>query len=568
MKTEEINQDIDKLIQLQKSSQNEEAKVFGLQLLNLLEIQNDEKVVGKIYTVLGDVFYSLSEFSTAIIYLEKALEVHKNLEFKDKFADNLKNIGVVYDRLSDYPKALEYYEKSIQIYSEIKNKLGVANNFTNLGIVYHRLFEYEKALKYHNESLLINQSIQNIEGIAVNFGNIGNVYIVLKKYTLALENLQKALHMQESSNYKMAVAGNLGNIGIVYLYLKQYEKALEYFFKALQINKEIGNLRGLAINLANISSVYNDQGKFTLALKTSKQSFSIAKKIEAKDLINTHFDLSYKVVEKQGKYKEALNFYKKSMLILDEIQSEVTKKNAILFDQKRILEEDEKARQLKFVRFQEQEKIFHKILPISIANRLIEGEQTIAESFDNICIFFSDLVGFTTLSSFISPTELVQGLNKIFTAFDRIGSKYGLERIKTIGDAYMAVCGVPTPIEDQSYRTTKFAIEIVDLLDTIELGDSFKGLQIRIGLHSGNVVAGIIGETKFAYDVWGDAVNVASRMESHSEPGRIHISETFAKSIEHYPEFKLIPRGEINIKGKGTMNTFWLEKATEMLPSK
>ena len=233
----------------------------------------------------------------------------------------------------------------------------------------------------------------------------------------------------------------------------------------------------------------------------------------------------------------------------------------MLFDQRRKIQEDDKDRQLKLARFQEQERIFHNILPFSIADRLIEGEQTIAESFENVSIFFSDIVDFTTLSANIEPAILVQGLNTIFTAFDRIGTNYGLEKIKTIGDSYMAVCGVPESYEDHTKRAAHFALEAKEVLSTLDLSEQFKLVQIRFGLHSGSVVAGIIGEKKFAYDIWGDAVNIASRMESNSEAGRIHISEQFAKSIEHHPEFSLIPRGEILIKGKGTMQTYWLERA-------
>ncbi|MBL8004636.1 MAG: adenylate/guanylate cyclase domain-containing protein, partial [Candidatus Kapabacteria bacterium] len=146
-----------------------------------------------------------------------------------------------------------------------------------------------------------------------------------------------------------------------------------------------------------------------------------------------------------------------------------------------------------------------------------------------------------------------------------------LEKIKTIGDGYLAVANVTRPLKDHQVATAKSAIYLMETLKEFtvnipaELGDTawirnMNDIEIRIGIHTGEVVAGIIGKNKYTYDLWGDAVNVASRMESNSEAGRIHISEQFAKSIESNPEFSIIPRGTINIKGKGTMNTFWLER--------
>jgi class 3 adenylate cyclase len=229
-----------------------------------------------------------------------------------------------------------------------------------------------------------------------------------------------------------------------------------------------------------------------------------------------------------------------------------------MLDHRRKIEDSERDRQIKLARFQEQERLLHDILPLEIANRIIQGETTIAEQNENVSLFFSDIVGFTTISQTIEPDLLVHELNIIFQEYDRIAKQYSIEKIKTIGDAYMAVSGINESIEHPHYNIAMFAIDVIDRLKKLELGrNKFK---IRVGLHVGKVISGVIGGYKFSYDIWGDTVNIASRMESHSEPGRIHITEQFAKSIEHYPEFSVITRGEITVKGKGTMKTYWLEK--------
>jgi class 3 adenylate cyclase len=182
-----------------------------------------------------------------------------------------------------------------------------------------------------------------------------------------------------------------------------------------------------------------------------------------------------------------------------------------------------------------------------------------------------DLVGFTSLSSIAPPKQLVYLLDTIFTKADEVVESFGLEKIKTIGDGYLAVANVTTPLEHHQKATALASLKLLETMRDFtvniptELGETdwinnMNDIEIRIGIHTGEVVAGIIGKNKYTYDLWGDAVNVASRMESNSEPGRIHVSDEFAESIENNPEFSLISRGEISIKGKGTMKTFWLEK--------
>ncbi|MBL8003948.1 MAG: tetratricopeptide repeat protein [Candidatus Kapabacteria bacterium] len=532
-------------------------------------LQINEEIGNKvnIATYLGNiglVYSKLSDFPNALEYYLNALQINEKIGNKKHIASNLGNIGLVYFSLSDYPKGLEYLSKALKIDEEIGNKRGIAIQLENIGNVYAELSDYPNALEYHSKALNINQEIGYKDGIGSNLGNIGIIYWSLSDYPKALEYLSKALQIDKEIGNKAGIARHLGNIGIIYWSLSDYPKAIEFYSKALLIDEEIVNKRGIAISLVNLGNVYSTKESTYYVANKAKEylqkALQLAEEIGLKEVIKDVYEHFHTLCINEKQYEEALEYYKKSVEIEKEIQSEEAKNKAVLFDQRRKIEEDEKARLLKLARFKEQERIFHNILPVSIANRLIEGEQTIAESFENVSIFFSDIVGFTTLSSNIEPAELVKGLNTIFTAFDRIGTIYGLEKIKTIGDAYMAVCGVPTEYENHALRTANFAIEAIEVINSLELGEEFKNLQIRIGLHSGSVVAGIIGEKKFAYDVWGDAVNVASRMESYSEAGRIHISEAFAKSIENNPEFSLIPRGEITVKGKGTMNTFWLEK--------
>jgi class 3 adenylate cyclase len=201
------------------------------------------------------------------------------------------------------------------------------------------------------------------------------------------------------------------------------------------------------------------------------------------------------------------------------------------------------------------ERLLLNILPPAIATKLKKGEKNIADGFAEVTILFADMVGFTQLSEKISPPELVSLLNNIFSRFDRLTDKHDLEKIKTIGDAYMVVGGLPIPRDNNAEAIADMAL---DMLAEISLFNAEKNLNlsIRIGINTGPVVAGVIGTKKFIYDLWGDAVNTASRMESHGIPDTIQVSETSYNLLKEKYLFK--ERGKISIKGKGEMNTYLL----------
>jgi len=201
------------------------------------------------------------------------------------------------------------------------------------------------------------------------------------------------------------------------------------------------------------------------------------------------------------------------------------------------------------------EGLLLSILPKMIAEQLKQDQSAIAEQFEEATILFADIVGFTPLSSSMPPTELVALLNQIFSRFDRLTQKYGLEKIKTIGDAYMAVGGLPMPKPNHPEAIAEMALEMQREITRFTWNNS-QSFKLRIGINTGPVVAGVIGVTKFIYDLWGDAVNVASRMESQGAPGRIQVTAATYERLQHKYWFE--KRGEIEVKGKGKMVTYWL----------
>jgi adenylate cyclase len=206
----------------------------------------------------------------------------------------------------------------------------------------------------------------------------------------------------------------------------------------------------------------------------------------------------------------------------------------------------------------EQEKseaLLVNVLPGSIAARLKDTDRTIADHFDATSILFADVVDFTPLSQRLPPAEVVGILDRLFSHFDGLVERHGLEKIKTVGDCYMAAAGVPDPHEDHARRAALLALDMRDAVTTSAVAGR-EGLELRIGINSGPVVAGVIGRKRFIYDLWSDAVNTASRMESHSTPGEIQITQATYELLKD--EFVCTPRGTILVKGKGEMETWFL----------
>jgi class 3 adenylate cyclase/HAMP domain-containing protein len=201
------------------------------------------------------------------------------------------------------------------------------------------------------------------------------------------------------------------------------------------------------------------------------------------------------------------------------------------------------------------EKLLLNVLPAAIADRLKDGEHNIAESYPEVTVLFSDIVGFTAMSQQIGAKQVVDMLNDVFGLLDKLAIKHGIEKIKTIGDCYMVVAGIPDRCPTHAQQIADFAMDMQQTL--AEYSErSGRTLSMRTGMHTGTVVAGIVGSSKFAYDLWGDVVNVASRMESTSEPGRIQASDSVRVRLADDYDFE--PRGDIDIKGKGIMHTWYL----------
>lgn len=257
--------------------------------------------------------------------------------------------------------------------------------------------------------------------------------------------------------------------------------------------------------------------------------------------------------------KGAFNEARLEMLKMLSGQIAVTLENSILYQN---LEQkvEERTRELAVEKAKSDELLLN-ILPAKVAAELKSDGKSVARRFENVTVFFSDIVGFTEIASTLEPEKLVSLLDEYFNNVDEIMTKYGLEKIKTIGDAYMAVGGVPTEDPESGVKILNAAFEILDYIEVFKQKQMKKNepfFQLRIGINSGPIIAGVVGKTKFVYDIWGDTVNIASRLETAGEAGRINISRSTKQLIGDH--FHYIPRGSVAVKNRGEIEMFFVER--------
>ncbi|MBK9249544.1 MAG: tetratricopeptide repeat protein [Ignavibacteria bacterium] len=565
-------------------SDNPKALEYFQTALAICEELGSKEGIARNLANIGGVYYSLSDNLKALEYFQTSLALYHELGSKIRIADNLDYIGNVYRNLSDYAKALEYHQKALAIHEEIGNKNGIAGNLHNIGLVYTELGYKSEALDYFHKAMAINEETGNKAWLAINLAGIG----LASDYQKSMEYLHKSLAINEELGNKDVIANNLTNIGWGMCQNKSdYSQAFEYMQRALTLYEEAESMEGIARNLSNIGIVYSAR-EFAdynpvRAEEYLLNSLAMSREIGNKKIEYEVYQYLAELYKNEKRWEEAHKYLEQFIALEKETLSEEAKHKAVLMEQRRQAEEREKeiaiAKAATEAKHQATEQLLHNVLPRSIADKMLDGTKLIAEKIPSVSVMFADIVNFTKLSQRITPEELVEGLDRIFSSFDSLAEKYGLEKIKTIGDAYMVVSGAPLPRPDHAEAMAHFALEMMESMKEFRSISTGEEIQLRIGIHSGEVVAGVIGKKKFAYDLWGDAVNTASRMESHGEAGKIHVSEEFLKkllmvngewliddadnfsslTINHLP-LTIIPRGEMAIKGKGMMKTYFLER--------
>jgi class 3 adenylate cyclase/tetratricopeptide (TPR) repeat protein len=590
-------------------NKSEKGLKYAKEGLKLSQKLNWKLGEGKLNFSLGLFFKHQGKYPEALGYFEKSLNIMINLKNELNKSKLLGVIGDIYSYQGNYPNALKYSLQSLKIRENIEDNKGVINILNKIGGIYHRLSKQEESIKYFKKALDVAININDSLAMNIIYVNLAGVYKSVNKNDSTIFYLIKSLKYFEKTGEKEYISLTILNLASEYHATFDYNNAIIFFEKAIRIFRENRSKSNLATSLGNLGLLYTELAQDSILAKYNNDSEirSLKKEVnlnKAINYLNESIDILNEIEEihkksfflnylsnaytEKGDYKKAYETYKEHNKLNDSIFSSKNQTKIANLEAKRenelkekeivILKKEKENQKLQryamfggivglgiiigliLIQRRKSEKLLLNVLPEKIAKRLKAKEHPIADHFDNASIIFIDLVSFTKMSSRANPKEIVALLNDIFTIFDKLADKHGLEKIKTIGDAYMAVAGIPEIQNDHSKRTAQMALDIKSEMKDFKTSDGTE-IKFRIGIDCGAVVAGVIGEKKFIYDLWSDAVNTASRMESTGESGQIQITDNFKSELEKFEgNWNFTFRGEFEIKGKGLMKTYFLEE--------
>ncbi len=480
-----------------------------------------------------------------------------------------------------------------------KNKVLQGLAYASYGAREINLENYEGAIQTYEKALAFNQGPDKESSLASNYKSLGHCHEQLLDYDNALINFKKSLEIFVKLKNDGETASVHNRIGQVYFEQKNYQQALNSFQAALKIAQKMGDQSDIKTLQSNIAICKSRLGSTTASPSASQEiqalgfeeQFEIIKDSlsEARRLIqeqegilearyaeligkDTTIAKSMKRIDFLQEYNEILAREKKQqerefilyLIIAVGAAGTILIIALLILRNNRIKQKSNKDLAEKNVEILEEKQksddLLLNILPEVVATELKATGKVQPKKYQHATMLFTDFKGFTRLATSMSPEDLISELNRCFEAFDDICARYNLEKIKTIGDAYMAVAGVPKTNPKHAVDTVRAGLEMQAFMQQWKKEKVVQGKpywELRIGIHSGSVIAGVIGKHKFVYDIWGDAVNIASRMESSGEAWEVNISEQTYDLIKD--QFECVARGKVPIKHKGPVDMYFVK---------
>ena len=556
---------------------------------------------------IGQGYIAQGNFSEALLQFEQSLDIFDSMRYKPGIANLLGNIGVVYFNTGDDTKAIESYLKALRVAEEIGDKRRISTLLLNIGGVYQKnQSTLDKSLEYFFKALVIFKEIGYSDGIGMASMNIGEIYKDEGKYDSAITYFDSSLEIYRGTIHATFPLTHLGEI---YADQGDFEQALMYQNRALEIAKKLDAKLEMAQSLLGIAETHKKNGNHKLSISFYNEAKNIANEINAKNELRMAYDGLANAYSKTGNFKDAYTYSTLFSAIKDTLYNTANDKKMqqlqFNFDiEKKETEIDlltkDKALQdatiqrqkiinraagisgflllilavgsynrYKFVRktnkiIQEErdrsKELLLNILPEETAKELETVGHAKTRFYESVTVLFTDFKGFSTIAGKLSPQDLVAELNDYFMAFDDIVEEYNLEKIKTIGDAYMCAGGIPSVNNTHALNAVQAALAMQAYMENKIRARREKGMEgweLRIGIHTGPIVAGVVGKKKYAYDIWGDTVNIASRMESNGEPGKVNISSSTYNQIKE--GFQCLYRGKISAKNIGEVDMYFIE---------
>lgn len=512
----------------------------------------------------SEILQLTDSFNQTHDHLLLAMELRKLSRDMPGLAEVNNRLGAMYQTLGDTDKAAGYYGEAQVIYERLGEEKMLGYVYNNLGTMYRDMGLVEPALDYLNRSLEIWTKLEEKGWIPVAYMHLGAVHDIAGNLDSAEYYTARSIELIDQAQVRSFHGLLYGQMGQIQQDLGNLDAGLEWCKKGLEISLARGVQRFEQVNCECLYNIYDIQGNSDKALEFHKRFIALReitiseKKKNSLKLKDLEAEVERKRLEAKARHDE-------------EVREEQKKRNRAIFAGVCILliagwlwSRLRLVRRAKSIIQHERDKsenLLLNILPGDIAEELKEKGEAAPRRFDQVTILFTDFKGFTRQSASMSAESVVEEINECFSAFDGICNKYGIEKIKTIGDAYMAAGGLP----DKSYgppgAVVHAALEMQDFVVERYTRKKSLGLtafQMRCGIHSGAVVAGIVGVNKFQYDIWGDAVNTASRLESSGDVGKVNISGTTYELVKNDNKFDFEFRGKVEAKGKGEIDMYYV----------
>ncbi|MGC4037424.1 MAG: adenylate/guanylate cyclase domain-containing protein [Chitinophagaceae bacterium] len=593
-----------------RSTDPQSAVPYTQQAVNLSTQLGYDEGLALGYKFTGLALYDQGKFIDAMDNYNHSLQVFERMTNKVGVSNIQNNIGVIYKEQGLDEKALEAFFASLQNAEDAGDILRIITAQNNIGSVYdHKDANRDKALVYYKKALPGSRQLGDHDLIGATLGNIGETY--LKKTNSNPDTIKiyrdSALFYFQLQKKEYAASADipyaLYNIGRAYISQGKFENALSPLMQAYDSAVTQNSTLYITQALEGLANAYDSLGKYNKSLEARKKAEKLAREINSLyDLKDIYNGLAFDY----GKLSDFGNAYRYQSLLVDikdkiytrdadiklaqaEFEFDTQQQNSLIELQKASIARQKLARNASIVGFAlvllivvilyrdyrnklkinrildtqkaQIETLLSNILPREVSRELQATGEATPRFYESVSVLFTDFKGFTTIADSLSPQEVVAELSEIFTTFDNIIEKYGLEKIKTIGDAYMVAGGIPSETHDHPVKMVKAAIEIVHYMRHNNLQRKMKGHQtweLRVGIHTGPLVAGVVGRKKYAYDIWGSTVNVASRMESNGEPGQINISSATYELVKD--QFDCEYRGKIYAKNVGDIDMYFVKE--------
>jgi adenylate cyclase len=574
-----------------------EAVTSYRQALSIFDEQQDLQRHAATTGNIGNALVFMGDYKQARVELSKAVAAYAVLDDRMGMARNTGSLASICNRTGEYAEALRLYHQALDIQSSLGNTSDEAHLLGNIANVYTTLGEYPSALEHYERAAQLHLDMGDLSAHATVIGNIGILYASIGDMTNGSAYLLQALEHHTASMYQIGISQTALNVGQLYLSMDEPASAVPHFKTVYAISSQLGNQQSIAAALgllvdsyckldmltearqalAELEEMRIDEPDVVILRHQMKAQLQLidhdvdgaaaslelaldrAKALNAPGILAEIHRYARDLAQRRNDLAGYITHNNEYQRLTDELRGQsATKRLTMIEAEKKIkAERAEKERH---------KALLYNTLPPSIADRVLRGE-VVNDAMDRAAVMFIDMVGFTSMSSSMDPNDVVQLLNSIFSSFDAIIAEHGLMKIKTIGDSYMAVAfpnseqrvaNSEQRVANSEQRVASAAKGILHMVTS-----QHPQIKVRIGIHCGPLTAGVIGTERLQYDVWGDTVNVASRMESTGEPGRIHVSEAFARQLTIDPltaaSLTLSPRGMVEVKGKGAMQTYWLE---------